>query len=201
MPFEFCIWFGKLEIFLRWFCHFLNLSATTVDRHWRVEKIKNICTTSKIQLPQAGIFHQEIKPTKQHFCRQIFQNQSVPNASPKRYLMVGLMVVCLFCPTRQFNLNSLPWTCNLTVFYCLDLEYWQGILTINFSRKSNILCMHTHTKNRLQLVQSCQKKKGFYERFGPSTDVLLAILVPNLHFGACFAVWACAHTTRETWKF
>ena len=71
-------------------------------------------------------------------------------------------VWCLFCPTRQFNLNSLPWTCNLTVFYCLDLEYWQGILTINFSRKSNILCMHTQTHKKQATIGTIMpKKEGF----------------------------------------
>ena len=103
---------------------------------------------------------------------------------------------------RQLNLNSVPWTCNLTVFLT-KMWYADEGININVGRKQ--ICrarMHKHTKNRLQAVPSSQNKKGSIRDFVLRRDVFCSIHTRNLHSGACLPCEiASSQTTTRAWTF
>ena len=77
--------------------------------------------------------------------RRALQNHSVPKCFSKKVCQ-GVFDVCWFSQICRLNLNSLPWTCNLTVFYDVDMGYWQkefSPLIFRLAEKQTCcMCMH-----------------------------------------------------------
>ena len=105
------------------------------------------------------------------------------DTSPKRY--ASGFDVCWFSP---LNLNSVPWTCNLTVFLT-KMWYADKGININVGRKTNMSRAHAQAhKKQVTSGTIIPKQEGFHMRFCPSEGRFLFHSYTKLALRCMFAV-------------
>ena len=89
---------------------------------------------------------------------------------------------------RQLNLNSVPWTCNLTVFLT-KMWYADEGININVGRKTNMSRAHAQAhKKQVTSGTIIPKQEGFHTRFCPSEGRFLFHSYTKLALRCMFAV-------------
>ena len=143
---------------------------------WVIYSVISLCALVSSLSSKAT--HQKLKLTSQN--KGLFLD-----TSPKRYAsrFVGFLQWI-----RQLNLNSVPWTCNLTVFLT-KMWYADKGININVGRKTNMSRAHAQAhKKQVTSGTIIPKQEGFYTRFCPSEGRFLFHAYTKLALRCMFAV-------------